>query len=41
LPIVLSAADDSQFTGLAVFAGSLDPHLSGNRVGTVSPAVPV
>ena len=41
LPIVCPAADDSQFSGLAVFAGSLDPHLSGNRTGTVSPAVPV
>ena len=41
LPIGCPAADDSQFSGLAVFAGSLDPHLSSNRAGTVSPAVPV
>ena len=41
LPIVCPTADDSQFSGLAVFAGSLDPHLSGNRAGTVSPGVPV
>ena len=41
LPIVCPTADDSQFSGLAVFAGSLDPHLSSNRAGTVSPAVPV
>ena len=36
LPIVCPAADDSQFSGLAVFAGSLDPHLSGNRAGPSS-----
>ena len=41
LPIGRPAADDSQFSGMAVFAGSLDPHLSSNRAGTVSPAVPV
>jgi len=41
LPIACRAADDSQFSGLAVFAGSLDSHLSGNRAGTVSPAAPV
>ena len=41
LPIVCPTADDSQFSGLAVFAGSLDPHLSSNRADTVSPAVPV
>ena len=41
LPIVCPTADDSQFSGLAVFAGCLDPHLSSNRAGTVSPAVPV
>ncbi len=41
LPIVCLTADDSQFSGLAVFAGSLDPQLSSNRAGTVSPAVPV